>query len=100
MCIEQIIEFKLRGPWPLSHYMYSYNRLFSWPVAQHVEGNVPYFFLPGPNHIQNLTPNCKILNVFWTWIVGKKRIEQFNFSIGFLSRVVNGFTSSGPNLKI
>ena len=22
--------------------------------------------LPGPNHLQNLTPKCKILNVFWT----------------------------------
>ena len=22
--------------------------------------------LPGPSHLQNLTPKCKILNVFWT----------------------------------
>ena len=22
--------------------------------------------LPRPNHVQNLTPKCKILNVFWT----------------------------------
>ena len=22
--------------------------------------------LPGPNQLQNLTPKCKILNVFWT----------------------------------
>ena len=26
---------------------------------------VLYFPLPGPNHLQNLTPKCKILNVFW-----------------------------------
>ena len=31
-----------------------------------LEGNVLYFRLPGPNHMQNLTPNCKTLNVFWT----------------------------------
>ena len=24
------------------------------------------FPLPGPNHLQNLTPKCKILNVLWT----------------------------------
>ena len=35
MRIQQIIEFKLRGPGALSHYMYSYNWLFSWPTAQH-----------------------------------------------------------------
>ena len=28
--IEQIIEFKLRGPGPLGRYMYNYNWLFSW----------------------------------------------------------------------
>ena len=25
-----------------------------------------YFPLPGQSHLQNLTPKCKILNVFWT----------------------------------
>ena len=35
MRIQQIIEFKLRGPGALSHYMHSYNWLFSWPTAQH-----------------------------------------------------------------
>ena len=29
MRIQQIIEFKLRGPGALSHYMFSYNWLFS-----------------------------------------------------------------------
>ena len=29
-------------------------------------GNVLYFPLRGPNHLQNLTPKCKNLNVFWT----------------------------------
>ena len=30
------------------------------------EDNVTCFPLPGPNHLQNLTSKCKILNVFWT----------------------------------
>ena len=42
-------------------------------------GSAPYFPLPGPNHLQNLTSKCKILNVFWTKIASKTRIEQFNF---------------------
>ena len=32
--IEQIIEFKLRGPGPLSHYEHSYKWLFLWPTAE------------------------------------------------------------------
>ena len=35
MRIEQIIKFKLRGSGPLSHYMYSYNWLFSWSAANY-----------------------------------------------------------------
>ena len=32
-----------------------------------------------PNHVQNLTPKCKILNVVWTQIESKRRTEQRNF---------------------
>ena len=35
--------------------------------------------------MQNLTPKCKVLNVFRTCFVSKKRIEEFKFSIGFLN---------------
>ena len=38
---------------------------------------------PGPSNLQNLTRKCKILNVFWTWFVGKGKTEQFNFSNGY-----------------
>ena len=31
------------------------------------------FPLPGPNHLQNLTPKCKILNVLWTSAVATGR---------------------------
>ena len=44
-------------------------------------GNLPYFPLPGPKHLKNLIPKCKILSVFW--IARKRRIEEFNFSFGF-----------------
>ena len=44
--------------------------------------------LPGPNHLLNLTPKCKILSVFWTQIVSKTRFEQFNF-FNWLSSVKN-----------
>ena len=44
-----------------------------------LKGNVTYFRLPGPNHIQNITSNCKILNVFCTWIVGKRELNNLIF---------------------
>ena len=39
--------------------------------------------------------------MFWTQILslGKKRIEQFNFSIGFRNKVAKRPSSLGPNLK-
>ena len=38
-----------------------------------------YFPLHGPNHLQlNFYRYCKILNVVWTLIASKKRIEQLN----------------------
>ena len=45
------------------------------------EGNVPCFPPTGPSHLQSLTQNCKILNVFWAWPVSKgrtKQLELFN----------------------
>ena len=40
---------------------------------------MPYFPLRGPNHLQlKFYTICKILNVFWTLIASKKRIEQLN----------------------
>ena len=48
-----------------------------------------YFPLHGPNHLQkNFTPLCKILNVFWTLMASKRRIEQLNF-LDWLSNVKN-----------
>ena len=43
---------------------------------------------PGPNHLQNLIPKCKILNVFWTLIASKRRSGQLNF-FTWLSNVKN-----------
>ena len=37
--------------------------------------------LSGPNYSQTLTPKCKILRMFWTEIVSKRRIELCNFLI-------------------
>ena len=58
----------------------SLKQIFQWIIAG---GNLPYFPLPGPNHIQILTPKCKILNVFWTQIVIKGELKNLIFSIGF-----------------
>ena len=66
--------------------------LFTAKVLQ--EANVPYFSLPGPNHLQNSTPKRNNLNLFWTYIVSKKRIEQFNF-FNWLSKVKNVVFSNG-----
>ena len=39
-----------------------------------------YFaFATWANHVQNLIPKFKILNVFWTCSVSKGKTEQFNF---------------------
>ena len=45
-------------------------------------GNVPCYPPTGPSHLQNLTPKCKILNVFWGCPVSKgrtKQLELFNW---------------------
>ena len=57
-------------------------------------GSALYFPLPGPNHLQNLPPKCKILNVFWTWIASKRRTEQLNF-FNWLLNVKNLVLSNG-----
>ena len=78
MLIEQI--FELRGPGPPCSVctpitgcfhdktiIFKENiRLDCYLLLKHCRSNALYFPLPGPNHLQNLTPNCKILNVFWT----------------------------------
>ena len=80
MLIEQIIEFGLRGLWssartttPTNGYFHDKTKVskanlpVNYIYCENIAvGNMPYFRLPGPNHLQNLTPKCKILNVFWT----------------------------------
>ena len=80
MLIILIIEFELRGPRPpgrictpktvyfyyktkISKEIFRVNYYLRLNIAR---GNVTYFLIPGPNHLQNLTPKCKILDVFWT----------------------------------
>ena len=48
--------------------------------------------LPGPNHLQNLTPKFKILNVFWTCSVSKRKTKQF-YVFNCLSNLKNSVTS-------
>ena len=79
MLIGQIIEYELRGLGSLAvHVLQKVNfmtkqkslrKIFEWVIIycdNIVRGNALYFPLPGPNHLQNLSPKCKILNVFWT----------------------------------
>ena len=80
MLIEQNIEFISRGSGPLVVHVYllqlviimtkqkSRRKIFKWIIIYReniAPGYVPCFELPAPNHFQNLTPKCKILNVFW-----------------------------------
>ena len=51
-------------------------------------------FSSGLNHLQNLTPKCNILNVLWTKIASKRRIEQFKF-LNCLLNVKNLVLSNG-----
>ena len=80
MLIEQIIEFELRGPEPPGrtgspttgyfHDQKTLRNIFDWIIllftAKYCRGQCTITSLPGPDHIQNLIPNCKTLNVFWT----------------------------------
>ena len=78
MLIECTIKYESRGPEPPSRtctpktgYFQDKNLqsqssselLFTSKV--YAGGNVPCFPPTGPSHLQNLTPKCKILNVFW-----------------------------------
>ena len=97
MVIEQNIEFKLRGSGPpgrtcvpITGYFHEKRKIFL------VNLQVNYYLLlkyctrqrtllsPTWTKSQNLIPKCKILNMFWTSILSTRRIEQFNFFIGFL----------------
>ena len=57
MLIEQIIEFQLRA-WAHWSFMYSYKWLILWQNKNLIYckniagGNIPYFPLHGPNHLQ------------------------------------------------
>ena len=72
-------------------------KMFEWVIIycyNVARGSASYFPLPGPNHSQNILPKRKILNVFWTSIASKRRIERFNFSNWFLN-VKNLVPSNG-----
>ena len=115
MPTEQIIDYKLSEPGPLGRYMYSYNWLFSWrnkisdgkssngllSTAKILQEEHCILLLPTwTNHIQNKAI-CKILNLFWTKMVSKKRIELFNFSIGFLNvknLVFSNYSTNAQNV--
>ena len=78
MLIEQITE--LRGSGPPGRICTAITRCFHEKTIISKENiRLDYFLLlkycrrlctllplPGPNHLQHLTPKCKIFNVFWT----------------------------------
>ena len=70
MFIAQIIEFELRGIWPLAVHVplqlvicttkqKSLKQIFKW-IKNFARGNVPNFSPPRLNHLQNFIPKCKI----------------------------------------
>ena len=65
MFLKQIIEFELTGSGsPGRTYVTKQKSIRNIFVI--AGGNVPYFPPSGPNHEQNLTLKCNILNVYWT----------------------------------
>ena len=80
MLIEQIIEFELRGRGapcrtctPATDYFRvkakiskEFFRVDYYLQLKYCWRQCTYFPLTGPYFLQNLTPKCKILNVFWT----------------------------------
>ena len=97
MLIILIIEFELRGPGPPGRtwtattvYFYDKTKISKknlrvdyYLLLRYCTRQCTLLSLPMPNHLLNLTPNYNISSVFRTQIVIKRRIEQFNFSIGF-----------------
>ena len=78
MLIKQISDFKLRGPGPpgrkcthTTGYFHDKtkiskkNRVGYYLLLKYCMRQCTLFPLPGPNHLQNLTLKCKILNRFW-----------------------------------
>ena len=73
-------SFKLRGPKPPDHICTSIAgcfqdktvisteniRLDIYLLLKYCRRQCPLLSLPGPYHLQNLIPKCKILDVFWT----------------------------------
>ena len=56
---------------------------------------MPYLpYMDQNTYNQNFTPQCKILNVFWTLIASTRRIEQLNY-FDWLSNVKNLVLSNG-----
>ena len=53
-----------------------------------------YPYVDQTTYNYNFTPQCKILNVFWTLIASKRRIEQLNF-FAWLWNVKNLVVSNG-----
>ena len=109
MPIEQIFEFerasgppgRIRVCIPITGCFHDKTiiseKIFHWIVICRYSvagGNVLYFPLPGSNHLPNLTPKYKILNVFRTYIANKKKTEQINF-FNWLSNVKNLVLSNG-----
>ena len=81
MLMKQIIKFQLRGPGPPGCRRVLYHWLFPWQNKNFEEKSSSGFLftaqilqeaiyltspIPGQNHLQNLTPKCKILNMFWS----------------------------------
>ena len=95
-----IVEFKMRVPvlpgcicTPTTVYFYDKTKISKENLSSGLLFTAKYctrlltlLSLPGPNHLLNLTPKCRILSVFWTYIVRKNRIKNFNF-FNWLSNV-------------
>ena len=72
MLIEQIMEFQLdmcsatgyfhdKTKIPMENLLVDYCLTLKYCKRQYI-----LLTLPGPNHLQNLTPKYKILNILWT----------------------------------
>ena len=108
MLIEQIIEFELMGSGPpcrvstsTTGYFYDKTKISKknfrvdyYLLLKYCMRQCTLLPVPEPSNLQNLTPKCKILNVFRTKIASKRRIEQFNF-FNWLSNVKNRLLSNG-----
>ena len=97
MFLEQTIKFEFRGlvslgriNTPATGYFYDKTKISKenlrvdyYLLLKYCSRQCTLLSLPGSNHLQNLTPKCKILKCFGLYLSVKVGLNNLFFSTGF-----------------